>query len=159
MLNQKSINATISTLGFELELSDKAVKFNTSNPHAIKLFAQNIADDFKAELAENTEATQALAELNQLIIEHENSTANISKQDLKDVYEMLKERQLHPTGEFDKMGRFYLEDYELVDVRSPSAKYPYSQMNAGRTSKFIKAMAEKYKVQSKDELIALFKKA
>ncbi|MDO4895662.1 hypothetical protein [Moraxella sp.] len=69
---------------------------------------------------------------------------------------MLKERKLHPVGEFDKRGRFYLEDDELVDVRSPSAAYPYSQMSAGRTSKFVKAMAEKYKVQSKDELLALF---
>lgn len=156
MKNQTLINSTISTIGFELELSDKRVRFNTENPHTVQRFIVKVQEEFADELATNLDAKQAVEQLQTLLDEHNAQTVNVSKDDLKEVYLMLKERKLHPVGEFDKRGRFYLEDDELVDVRSPSAAYPYSQMSAGRTSKFVKAMAEKYKVQSKDELFALF---
>lgn len=156
MKNQTLINSTISTIGFELELSDKEVRFNTKNPHTVQRFITTIQDDYADELVTNLEAGQAVEQLQTLLDEHNAQTVNVSKDDLKEVYLMLKERKLHPVGEFDKRGRFYLEDDELVDVRPPSAAHPYSQMSAGRTSKFVKAMAEKYKVQSKDELLALF---
>lgn len=152
MKNQTLINSTISTIGFELELSDKRVRFNTKNPAAVQRFINNIQEEFADELAANLDAKQAVEQLQSLLDEHNTQTVNVSKDDLKEVYLMLKDRKLHPVGEFDKRGRFYLEDDELVDVRPPSASYPYSQMSAGRTSKFVKAMAEKYKVQSKDEV-------
>lgn len=159
MLNAKSINTAVTTLGFELELSDKAVSFNKTNPNAVAIWIDNIKDEFKSELASNQTAQQAIAELETMLDEHANLAIGVSSADMKKVYEMLKNREIHPEGEFDKMGRFYLEDYDLVDVRSPSVKYPYSQMNAARTSKFVKAMAEKYKVQNIEQLISLFRKA
>jgi len=82
----------------------------------------------------------------------------VSGEDMKEVFTMLKNRELHPAGKFDSQGRFYLRDNELVDVRTPSAKYPFSQMNAGRTAKFVKAIANKYKPDTKQELIDLFSK-
>jgi hypothetical protein len=69
----------------------------------------------------------------------------------------LKERELHPRGEFDKAGRFYLADSELVDCRAPSAKYPYSQMQAGRTAKYVKRMNEKYRPQTIEAFLTRFK--
>ncbi|OPH35178.1 hypothetical protein [Moraxella atlantae] len=159
MLNTQSINTAITTLGFELELSDKATRINAINPHAVQNWVDDIKDEFKDALLSNQNAQQAIADIETLLAEQQTLTVGVSSAELKQVYEMLKNRQLHPAGEFDNAGRFYLEDYELVDVRAPSAKYPFSQMNAGRTSKFVKAMAEKYKVQTLDQLISLFRKA
>lgn len=156
MKNQTAINETISNIGFELELSDKETRINTRNPHTVARFIDYINEEYNEELANNAEAQAELAKLQSLLDEHNAQETNISKDALKEVYQMLKDRQIHPCGEFDKQGRFYLEDDELVDVRTPSAKYPFSQMNAGRTSKFVKAIAEKYKVQSKEELLSLF---
>jgi hypothetical protein len=88
-----------------------------------------------------------------------NKQSALTKDDIKSVYVMLKNREIHPSGDFDKQGRFYLSDAELVDVRTPSTKYPYSQMNAGRGAKFVKAMADKYGCQNVGELVSRFKKA
>ena len=80
----------------------------------------------------------------------------ITKKELRKVFLELKDRILHPKGTFDKAGRFYLYDVELVKARSPSVRFPYSQMLAGRTAKFVKAIAEKYNVQGIKELRRLF---
>jgi hypothetical protein len=101
----------------------------------------------------NTEEHKALkAALN----EFESRVSALTKDDLKEVYKMLKDRVIHPNGSFDKQGRFYLSDRGIVDVRSPSAKYPYSEMNAGRTAKFVKAMNEKYKPRSLEDFLTRF---
>ncbi len=68
---------------------------------------------------------------------------------------MLKDRQIHPRGIFDKQGRFFLENSELVSVREPSVAHPYSQLAAGRTKKYVKAVVEKYSPKNKQELIYL----
>ncbi|MDO4896305.1 MAG: hypothetical protein Q3971_02985 [Moraxella sp.] len=158
MKNQITIHTTITNIGFELELSDKELKFNQHNPATVARFIERIKDDYADKITQNADVQAELAALQTLLDEHHAQKAGVSKDDLKAVYTMLKDRQLHPTGEFDKQGRFWLEDSELVDVRTPSTKYPYSQMTAGRTSKFVKAMAEKYKPQTLSELIALFSK-
>ena len=58
---------------------------------------------------------------------------NQTKSIIDCVYQQLKLREIHPSGHFDKGGRFYLDNDDLVSVRSPSRAYPYSQMIAGRT--------------------------
>jgi hypothetical protein len=90
--------------------------------------------------------------LKQSIIEHEQKITTITMDEIKSVFIKLKEREKNPRGKFDKSRRFYVKDYELLDVREPSEKYPHSQMNAARTAKFVKALAEKYKCQSLEEL-------
>ncbi|AKI27688.1 hypothetical protein [Moraxella phage Mcat17] len=153
MLNKSIVANLVSTIGFELDLTDAQTKINISNPAELKRFIAEY------DHSDNKDAQEAIDELKAVIAEHETKAIGVSKDELKQVYVMLKERQLHPRGEFDKAGRFYLDDADLVDVRPPSTKYPYSQMSAGRTAKFVKAMAEKYKVQTIEELISLFKKA
>jgi hypothetical protein len=74
---------------------------------------------------------------------------------INEVYKMLKDRQIHPRGSFDKHGRFFLENSDLVNVREPSRSHPYSQMSAGRTKKYVKAVAAKYSPKNKHELIYL----
>jgi hypothetical protein len=64
--------------------------------------------------------------------------------EVKKVYELLKSRIINPSGCFDGAGRFYLEHSDLVSVRSPSRLWPYTQMNAGRTLKYVKAVAKKF---------------
>lgn len=153
MLNKSIVANLINTIGFELDLTDAQTKINLSNPAELNRF---IAEH---DNSGNPDAQEAINELKAVIAEHETKAIGVTKDELKQVYVMLKERKLHPRGEFDRAGRFYLDDADLVDVRPPSTKYPYSQMSAGRTAKFVKAMAEKYKVQNLEQLIALFKKA
>ena len=117
--------------------------FDATNPRDCQLIIDVLNDEHK-------EIDTAAFE--QALKEHNEKTTNISNEELKSVYLELKNRIKNPRGEFDSAGRFYAKDGELLDVRSPSVKYPYSQMNAARTAKFVKALAEKYKVQSLNEL-------
>lgn len=75
------------------------------------------------------------------------------KEAIQEVYELLQARVIHPSGEFKNGNKFYLDNSELVNVRAPSWRYPYSQMVAGRTKKYVKAFCEKYKCKNKQELI------
>ncbi|MDO4895663.1 hypothetical protein [Moraxella sp.] len=83
MKNQNLINSAISTIGFELELSDKRVRFNAKNPHTVQRFINKIQEDFANELATNLDAKQAVEQLQTLIDEHNAQAVNVSKDDLK----------------------------------------------------------------------------
>lgn|GEM_PF-1680279 len=160
-ITNKTIDDTegyIDTLAFELSLSEKDTKFNPKNSVYLERFLEFLDDDYAKDLSENEDAKNAYDGLKQLVAAIKSRGHTLSKADIKTVYTLLKDRKLHPKGMFDKMGRFYLEDSELVDVRAPSTKYPYTQMNAARTSKFIVAMADKYNVNYLEELIDLFNK-
>ena len=74
-------------------------------------------------------------------------------QEIKEVYKMLKDRAIHPSGGFDKAGRWYAEHADLIDVRSPSRSYPYSQMAACRTLKYVKAVAAHFDCKNKEDLL------
>lgn len=147
----------IENLGFELSLSDSDTRFDYENSEKVAMFIATV--ELKEALSENADAQKELETLKKALAEYKKKTSTLSKEDLKKVYLMLKNREIHPKGEFDKMGRFYLNDSELVNVRSPSVKYPYTQMSAGRTSKFVKAIADKYACNTIEELISRFKRA
>lgn len=114
-----------------------------SNPRDARILADICADE---------ELHSASDAIMNAIAEHNKKEIKVTSDEMKEVYLQLKDRHKNPRGSFDKAGRFYLIDIELVDVRNPSSKYPYTQMDAGRTAKFVKSLAEKYKCQSKDEL-------
>lgn len=63
------------------------------------------------------------------------------------VYLLLKDRDINPKGKFDKAGRWYAENSDLISVREPSRAYPFSQMVACRTRKYVQAVYEKFKSQ------------
>ncbi len=142
-----AIKSEIETIGFDLNLSDNETNFNHKNTLLVERFIEDI------ERAETTKTLSALLEQYK-DLPHLEDTAP-----LKTVYIMLKDRKLHPHGEFDKQGRFYLTDGELANAKAPSVKYPYSHMKAGRTADFVRAIAKKYKCQTLEELINCFKKA
>ncbi len=71
---------------------------------------------------------------------------------IKIVFDKLKNREIHPSGHFDDSGRFYLYNADLIDVRQPSRRYPYSQMLAGRTLKYVTAVANKFNCYNAEEL-------
>lgn len=73
---------------------------------------------------------------------------------IKEVYEMLKSREVHPSGEFDGGGRFYATNSHLIDVREPSRAYPYSHMSACRTLKYVKAVAKHFDCKTKEDLLS-----
>lgn len=74
------------------------------------------------------------------------------KEMINAVYQELKDRRIHPQGKFDNAGRFYLTNSKLVDVREPSRAYPYSQMKAGRTRKYVAAVAEAFSCETVEDL-------
>ena len=61
----------------------------------------------------------------------------------------LRDRHIHPDGEFDKAGRWYPTTYYpcCETIRSPSRSYPYSHMVHCRTAAHV---AHKYGVIVKD---------
>jgi hypothetical protein len=71
------------------------------------------------------------------------------------VYENLRERDLHPSGEFDKAGRWYATNRELVGCRAPSRAWPYSEMNHCRTLKYVKRCALYFNCKTIDDLLAV----
>ena len=80
-------------------------------------------------------------------------------QKIQIVYQALKNRDIHPEGEFDKQGRWFPSDDENCGVRSeirtPSRSYPYSYMTACRTKKHVRRLAE----ESPELFQAQFQKA
>jgi len=58
------------------------------------------------------------------------------------IYTLLKNRDINPTGTFDKQGRWYAHNSHLISVRRPSASYPYSEMTACRTLKYVRAVID-----------------
>lgn len=146
----------VNELASVLKLEKKEFAFNKRNPYMVELFIDYCKYNYAQQLKEKAEAEEKLESLVQALNEFNTLQHNVTDKEIKEVCTLLKERKIHPKGEFDKRGRFYLDDVELVSVRSPSAKFPYSQMVAGRTRKFVNAMADKYKPQNKDELLKLF---
>lgn len=74
---------------------------------------------------------------------------------VKEVYEMLQEREIHPSGNFDNGGRFYALNDDLIDVRRPSRRWPNSHMLACRTLKYVKKVYDKFSPENKESLIKL----
>ncbi len=70
----------------------------------------------------------------------------------KEVYTMLKDRKIHPAGKSDGK-RWYATNNDLLDVRNPSAAWPWSQMVACRTLKYVKNVMAKFECKNKDDLI------
>lgn len=76
------------------------------------------------------------------------------KEMINQIYHELKERMIHPTGKFDSGGRWFAENSELINVRSPSRAYPWSEMTACRSKKYVKACFEKFKCKKVEDLRA-----
>lgn len=72
---------------------------------------------------------------------------------INEVYELLKNRVINPAGTFDNAGRFWLDNRDLINVREPSRAWPYSQMTAGRTLKYVKAVAKKFNCENDFNLL------
>lgn len=72
---------------------------------------------------------------------------------INEVYQLLKNRVINPAGTFDNAGRFWLDNRDLINVREPSRAWPYSQMKAGRTLKYVKAVAKKFNCENDFNLL------
>lgn len=77
----------------------------------------------------------------------------MSKEIIEEVYQMLKNREVNPDGDFDSQGRFYATNADLIDVRAPSKAWPYSQLVACRTKKYVKKVCEKWECKTVEELL------
>ena len=77
------------------------------------------------------------------------------KEMIQTVYEMLKNRSIHPSGHFESSiptRRWHATHADLINVREPSRAYPWSEMSACRSKKYVKAVQEKYNCQTVEEL-------
>ena len=62
-------------------------------------------------------------------------------------------REINPTGTFDTSGRWYATNKDLINVRTPSRAYPYSELCACRTRKYVIATYNKFNCKTEQELI------
>jgi len=69
------------------------------------------------------------------------------------VYKKLQSREIHPSGFFDSAGRFVAENSDIVTVRRPSRRWPFSHMIHCRTKKYVRRVCEKFQCETLDELI------
>ena len=76
-----------------------------------------------------------------------------TKEDIDTVFKMLQNRAVKPSGTWDKGGRFYAHHDDLVNVRSPSRAYPYSQWHACHTRKYVVRVVEKFNCQTVDDIL------
>ena len=76
----------------------------------------------------------------------------MSKEIINTVYQELKERNIHPSGRFDNAGRFYAEHQDLISVREPSRRFPFSQMAACRTKKYVTRVCEWFDCTTVEQL-------
>jgi hypothetical protein len=78
-----------------------------------------------------------------------------SKKIVNSVYEQLKNRDIHPAGEFDSGGRYYAHDNlrDCFSARSPSKAWPYSELTACRSRKFVTNVLSKYNIKSEKNLL------
>jgi hypothetical protein len=70
--------------------------------------------------------------------------ANFTSDQIETVHIAMKNRYIHPEGEFDKGGRWYPSEAESVGlegIRSPSKHWPYSYLTSCRTLKHVKIVA------------------
>jgi len=79
-------------------------------------------------------------------------TKKIDNNIVEEIYQALKNREINPSGTFDKGGRFYAENSDCINVREPSRRWPYSEMVACRTKKYVKKVAEKFHCETKEQL-------
>ena len=77
----------------------------------------------------------------------------LTTDEIKSVYQQLRDRKINPAGTFDSGGRFYAKNSDLINVRSPSRAWPFSELVACRTLKYVKAVADKFKCETISELI------
>jgi hypothetical protein len=84
-----------------------------------------------------------------------------TKEIINTIYEMAKNREIHPCGAFDKAKRWQpcdvLEGY-MGSVRTPSRSYPFSYMIHCRTKKYITTMVTESNIKTIEEAINLYTK-
>jgi len=72
---------------------------------------------------------------------------------VSEIHRALRKRIIHPTGEFDKRGRWYSINPDLISVRNPSTAFPLSQMIACRSKKYVAKVMEKYRCENLHQLM------
>ncbi|MHA2811590.1 hypothetical protein ACRZ5S_04420 [Vibrio scophthalmi] len=69
------------------------------------------------------------------------------------VYEMLQDSDIYPSGSFGTANRFYADNSHLISCRSPSRSFPYSELNACRTKKYVAKVMQYYNCKSVKTLL------
>ncbi len=99
-----------------------------------------------------------IAALAVLLLSTKNITKIINKNKklktiCENVYKKLQNRDINPSGSFDNAGRFYSDNKHLIECRTPSRSYPYSELLACRTHKHVKKCALFFNCKTEDDLL------
>ena len=78
--------------------------------------------------------------------------ADINKA-INEVTQLLKTRVVHPSGTFGKGKKFYASNSDLINVRSPSHRWPFSELNACRTRIYVTKVADKFNCKTVKTLL------
>lgn len=76
----------------------------------------------------------------------------VSDESIKVVFLELQLRRRHPSGSYDNAGRWYADNSSLIDVRRPTRAWPYSQMVACRSLKYVTRVAYAFCCRNIQEL-------
>lgn len=74
---------------------------------------------------------------------------------INEIYQKLQSRAIHPSGHFDSAGRWYSDYPNLINVRTPSRSYPYSEMAACRTKKYLVRLIGEFELKTTEELLKI----
>ena len=77
------------------------------------------------------------------------------KEAINKVHALLRDRKIHPCGYFDKAGRWHSDNSDLIKVRPPSRSWPYSQMIACRSKKYVTACYLKFECKNEVDLLGV----
>ncbi|EHR0227836.1 hypothetical protein KS670_003396 [Vibrio parahaemolyticus] len=69
------------------------------------------------------------------------------------VYEMLQDSEVYPSGSFETANKFYADNSHLISCRAPSRAFPYSELNACRTKKYVAKVLQYYNCKSVKTLL------
>ncbi|HAS6095595.1 TPA: hypothetical protein I7145_13185 [Vibrio vulnificus] len=69
------------------------------------------------------------------------------------VYEMLQDNDVYPSGSFETANKFYADNSHLISCRAPSRAFPYSELNACRTKKYVARVLQYYNCKSVKTLL------
>lgn len=155
--NNVVIKGYVDTLAFELSMPIALSSFDYENPVVLENTLDEIRYRYERDIKSNAEAKYALEELFKVLEKQKNGTHELSREDIKEVYLMIRYGELFIDGSYDRAGRFWVKDGELLGKSdNPSTKYRYKMHDAAMTSYFVKAVADKYNCKTKEDLISQF---
>ncbi len=116
----------------------KRYKLDVESKVTEKRLCRLLMEDGRPSLAEKLGYKEGEAAIDRDDMKEINKLLGKNLYACKKIYRELQGRIINPSGSFGNSGRFYAANGNLISCRRPSRAYPYSEMNACRTFKYVK---------------------